>query len=197
MFRYASRRFGLTLFIAAAVDTPRCVPTPLLPPILSCSPPSLIIISLSLSLFLPILPCRSLFLSFSISCSLYALQRLFSFSLQHTLMHIYIYRLLARRLARIAASAPDAHDSTLVPMLPTSAGAPLYPWICLFTAAAQFLVIYTSRASRPANVPSSGYAGIAKFFRRSNVASTMLQTIWKPRVSSTLLLCPSKCFHLK
>lgn len=173
MFRYASRRFGLTLFIAAAVDTLRCVPTPLLSPVLSCSPPSHPI-SLSLSLFLcPTLPFSlSLFLCFLLfMCSPAALFVL----VQHTLMHIYIYGLLARRLARIAASAPDAHDSTLVPMLPTSAGTPLYPWICLFTATAQFLVIYTSRASRPASVPSS--AGIAKFFRRSNVASTVLQTI--------------------
>lgn len=178
MFRYASRRFGLTLFIAAAVDTLRCVPTPLLPPVLSCSPPLLTIISLAFITSLPlcsILPFSlSLFLCFLLfMCSPAALFVL----VQHTLMHIYIYKLLARRLARIAASTLDAHDSTLVPVLPTSAGAPLYPWICLFTAAAQFLVIYTSRASRPASVPSSGYAGIAKFFRRSNVASTMLQTI--------------------
>lgn len=182
MFRYASRRFGLTLFIAAAVDTPRCVPTPLPPPVLSRSPPSLTIASLSPSSSpSPTLPISlSLFLYFLLfMCSPAGSFR--SHSLQHTLMHIYIYRLLARRLTRIAASAPDAHDSTLVPMLSTSASAPpsplLYPWVCLFTAAAQFLVIYTSRASRPASVPSSSYAGIAKFFRRSNVASTMLQTI--------------------
>lgn len=134
---------------------------------LSCS------LSLSFSLSLSYLIILSFSLSLSVSCSPAALFVL----VQYTLMHIYIYRLLVRRLARIAAYTPDAHDSTPVPMLPTSAGAPLYPWICLFTAAAQFLVIYTSRASRPASVPSSGYVGIAKFFRQSDVASTMLQTI--------------------
>lgn len=75
MFRYASRRFSLTLFIAAAVDTLRCVPTPLLPPVLSRSPSTL-----SIYLFLSLSGLTILSFSVLVSCSLCALQRLFSFS---------------------------------------------------------------------------------------------------------------------
>lgn len=191
MFRYASRRFGLTLFIAAAVDTLRCVPTPLLPSILHPRSPS----SLSLSFyiyiyislfFLPVLPCRSLFLCFLLF--IYSPAALFV--LVHTLMHIYIYRLLARRLARIATSAPDApwsHASYLGRRPTVSLDLFVY---CRSTVSSD---LYLPRVS----VSQRGYAGIAKFFRRSNVASTMLQTIWKPRVSPTLLLYPSRCFHFE
>lgn len=69
-------------------------------------------------------------------------------------MHTYVRALSllllhgASRVSRHPPPSPcDTRDS-----IPPSAS-PLYPWICLFTAPAQFPVIYTSRASRPASCP--------------------------------------------
>lgn len=114
MFRYASRRFGLTLFIATALDTLRYVLT------LSSSSCILYLHSRSfLYLFLfpyPLAVRR--FLSFFALCLSCALQRLFPFSC-NVRWCIYIHKLLARRLACIAASTPDdARDSTPVPCFP-------------------------------------------------------------------------------
>lgn len=157
MFRYASRRFGLTLFIATTVDTPHCVslallclPALLSSPLLASTPfDSFLFLSLSFSLSCPLF-------GFSLLSPVYLLHMLSLFiSLRptYTLMHVCIHRIsCATPSARIAASMQQ-HPILHYPPSTRPSRWALYPWICLFTAAAQFPVIYTSRASRPASCP--------------------------------------------